>query len=191
MEFFGVPIKCTILKQSPPEIVVVCLEHLDEECRKRVTECSKKWDSGGVQKFYKELAMLEESIQDKCLDAILDKLTTMSGERAKLVKKTLEKGNTRTSVRNFRTRSSCCCSFCSFCCSCRCCCCFCCWHCCYVDNLLHVIRRLPSNNFFFHTNPLFSFPSLSNSLEGTLFYLLRQREGAKTRRSGNHVTCFS
>ena len=100
------PIKCTILKQSPPEIVVVCLEHLDEECRKRVTECSKKWDSGGVQKFYKELAMLKESIQDKCLVAILDKLTSMSGEGAKLVKKTLEKGNTRTSVRNFRTRSS-------------------------------------------------------------------------------------
>ena len=123
------------MKQSSPEIVVVCLEHLDEECRKRVTECSKKWDSGGVQKFYKELAMLKESIQDKCLVAILDKLTSMSREGAKLVKESLEKGNTRTSNRNFRTRSSCCCSCC-------------CWHCCYVDNLLHVIRRLPSNNFF-------------------------------------------
>ena len=95
MEFFGVPIENHILKQSPPEIVVVCLEHLEEECRQRVSGYSSTtWYNDGVQKFYEELAMLEESTQDKCLAAILRELGTMKGaEGVEHIKKILKEGN--------------------------------------------------------------------------------------------------
>ena len=89
------PIENHILKQSPPEIVVVCLEHLEEECRQRVSGYSSTtWYNDGVQKFYEELAMLEESTQDKCLYAILRELATMkAAEGVEHIKNILKEGN--------------------------------------------------------------------------------------------------
>ena len=84
------------LNDSPEEIIaVVCAELLEEEeCRKRLNGYRTTWKEGGVQEFYEELSKLEEKIQDKCLDAILDGLTKMQGAAGlEHIKKTLEEGN--------------------------------------------------------------------------------------------------
>ena len=114
------PIQSRNLKESPSEIVVVCLEYLEEECRQRVNGYRTTWFtwySDGVQKFYEELAKLEESTQDKCLDAILDGLATMQGAAGvEHIKETLEEGNadlyrisSETSELQLLADISCCC----------------------------------------------------------------------------------
>ena len=84
------PIVGTDLDDAPWDIVGPCLKHLDPERKKRANRIFSEWDS---KTFFELLAGCDATTQYKCLNAIIEKLSTISGKDGFVhIKDTLEKG---------------------------------------------------------------------------------------------------